>query len=256
MLTETFIAAKEESLVTEDRAAERCAKIIAFQHILLCGRTVGVVTSVQIVIPEVVEHLAMELVRAGPGADVHNRAGTPAILSRVGRVIDLELGSSVDRRLKRNLILRNVVEVDTVDLEVDRVLTIARSDKRVGTKTAAGSRQRARRRSRHAAGSQHRQVKKVTAIQRKLLHRTLVDDRSNSDRVCDDDAGRAIDLNCLSLCVDRKLDIDRDLLVDVQLNLRHGIQTKARRLDHNLVVARLQRRDKIDAGEVRNDVAL
>ena len=76
-------------------------------------------------------------------------------IKKEGLVVDLEFRGGIDRRLERDLVLRHVVQVHTVDLKVHGVFTIAGGDKRVCSESAAWSGKTARCRSSYASRRQH-----------------------------------------------------------------------------------------------------
>src|SRR6185437_6081486 len=186
VLPQALIAEEEKGVVAVDRAANSDTEIVALQR-KLCTRTEGqrsagcgvygaveVVASVQRFVAEVIEHLTMELVRARSRGYGHNRAVAAPVFGAEGLVVDLELARRADRRLERDLILADVIQVDAVDLEVHRVFAIARRDKRVRTQAAARRREAAIRWCHHTSRRQHRQIQEVPPVQRKLLNLPLI----------------------------------------------------------------------------------
>jgi hypothetical protein len=65
--------------------------------------------------------------RAGARGDVDERARAAAVLGAESRVVHLELLDVVDERLDGDEVDEQVVEVDAVYLEVDRILAVAGS---------------------------------------------------------------------------------------------------------------------------------
>src|SRR5207247_2008220 len=103
--------------------------------------------------------------------EVHNVARMPAVLRWEGRVVDLVFRQRVNRRLKRDLVLHVVIEVDTVNQPVGGVFALARRvdseralpAQRRGEKTICGRCDCSR--------SEQTEVREVSPVQRNLLHR-------------------------------------------------------------------------------------
>ena len=57
----------------------------------------------------------MKIVGSGFGHYVDHSAGVAPVLGAERRVVDLEFGHRVDRRLERDLVLHHVVEVHAVE---------------------------------------------------------------------------------------------------------------------------------------------
>src|SRR5882757_5782082 len=187
LLTKSFIATEEERAISPDRTPESAAKIVTFQRRLLPAKacnagTVEIIPCIQSFIAEIVKGLAVKSVRTGPGAHIHHRTRTPAVLRAKGRVIDLELGGGVDRRLERNLVLSHVVEVHAIDLEVHRVFAVSGGNERVRAEPATCARQASSSRSNNAARSQHRKIEEVAPVQWNLLHSVTVDNLADRHR--------------------------------------------------------------------------
>src|SRR6058998_2954857 len=97
------------------------AKIVAFESRLWIGSAcrgkngVEEVPRVQIVVAEKLKQFSVIFTRAGTRGEVHNGARIPAVLRWEGRVVDLVFRQRVNRRLKRDLVLHVVIEVDTVN---------------------------------------------------------------------------------------------------------------------------------------------
>src|SRR4030095_11744341 len=137
------------------------------------------VPRVECVVAQEFEQLTVKLVRARACGDIDNRTRVAPVLSAEGRVVGLDLRHCIDRRLERDLVLHHVVQVDTVDLKVDRVLTIAGRvncertlpPKRCGQETVLRRSDR--------AGYEQAEVNEVTAVERDFLYRALVDYRAD-----------------------------------------------------------------------------
>ncbi len=251
LLPKSLIAPKEERVISPDRAAKSAAKVVTLQRRLLPANTcnagtVEIIPRIQSFVAEIVEGIAVKSVRTGPGAHIHDRTRTPAVLRTEGRVIDLEFRGGIDRRLERDLVLAHVIQIHAIDLKVHRVFAVSGGNERARTEPAACARQTSSRRSNHATRSQHRKIKKVAAIQWNLLHRVAVDNLADRHRLGFDLRGSALHLNRLTGGSHSEGHIDRHALIDFKCHLLHRIQTEARCLGLHLVVARLQRRNNVD----------
>ena len=63
------------------------------------------------------------------------------------------------------------------------VFAIAGGNERVGAQAAAGGGKAARGVGHHASGREHREVEEVPAVQRQFLHRGVVDDLADGNRL-------------------------------------------------------------------------
>ncbi len=154
------------------RTADVETKLVAFERRFAC---VEKVTSVERFVAKEFENLAVIGVRAGTCGDVHDRAGVSTVLSAESRVINLELLHGIDRRLKRDLVLDHIVEVDAVNHEVDRVFTTARGIEREGSLAAKRRSQESVLRWGDRTRNEQTQVNEVPAVERNFLYRPLVD---------------------------------------------------------------------------------
>lgn len=172
-LTKPFIAEEEERAVLSNRAAERCAELIALE-----GRrfqSVEEVARVERIIAQELECFSMKPIRARARGNVHDRAGVPAILRAERRVIHLEFLHCVDRRLKRDLVLDHIIEIHAVDHKIHRVFAVA---SRVECERALPAQRRSQEsvlRRRDRSGYQQPKVNEVAAVERNLLHSLLID---------------------------------------------------------------------------------
>ncbi len=135
----------------------------------------------------------MELIGSRARGNVHDRAGIPAGLRAVGRVIDFKFPDSVDSGLKGNLILQHVIQVDAVDHEVDGVFAASGGVECKRPLAAQRRRQKPALRRCHRAWDQQGQVHKVAAVQRNLLNNVFVDHLAYGDAGGVDDGLRAFD---------------------------------------------------------------
>ena len=125
VLAQTLIGEKEESLVLLDGAAKSSAEFVALERGLGVRRGVEEVTSIKIVVANELKGLAVIRIGSGTGRHVDDSAGVSPILCREGRVIDLEFRKRVNRRLKGNLVLHRVVQIDAIHQPIRSVLALA-----------------------------------------------------------------------------------------------------------------------------------
>ena len=121
MLPQPLVAQEEEGLPLDDWTADITPELIALQSRLRYGCRVEEVSGIEIIVPKVVVSLAVELVGSRTRGDIHDRAGIPAGLRTISRVVDFEFGHGVDGRLECHLVLQHVIQVDAVNHEVHRV---------------------------------------------------------------------------------------------------------------------------------------
>ncbi len=197
------------------------------------------------------------MVRARPRRHRHNRAIAAPILRAERLVIDPELRRRINRRLKRNLVLADVIQIDAVDLKVHRVFAIARRNKRVrsqpaarppsgfplvGATTPPGVSTVRSRKCRPFSGSSCTVFWPITSP-------TVIVLRLQS-------ASRALHLHRLARRGDRQLHVHRDLPGHLQRHLLNRVRAEAGRRRLHLVIARLQRRHHIQGRSVRIDKAI
>ena len=118
-MPQSLVAEEIERAILRDRSAEVHAELLAIERRLIGRRRIEEIARVELVVAVVVERFAVKGVGARPGRDVHDGAGIAAVLRAEGGVVDLELRDGVDRGLERDLRVRQVVQVDAVDHEVD-----------------------------------------------------------------------------------------------------------------------------------------
>jgi hypothetical protein len=124
-MAQPFVAEEVEGPVLHDRAAEIDAELFAIERRLGVRLGIEEIARVEPVVAIEVERLTVQQVRARPRRHVHDRAGVAAVLGAERGVVDLELRHGVDRRLERDLAVRQVVQVDAVEHEVDGRLAVA-----------------------------------------------------------------------------------------------------------------------------------
>ena len=262
LVTKSFIAAEVERPVLHHRSTEVHAELLAIEERLRChvatgidARRVEVVARVEPVVAVEVERFAVHRVGPRPGGDVDDRAGIPAVLRAEGRVVDLELGHRVDRRLEGDLRVRQVVQVDAVHHEVDGRLPVARRHE--GERSLAAQRRAQPRvlRRRAAAGHQRPEVDEMPAVQRNLLDRLLGHDLADRDGRRLDERRRAGHGDVFRDCANTQLQIEGDGLGgpdrDLALLVRKPFEMRG-----DLVGAGRERGRHELAGGIGHDVAL
>src|SRR5262245_43998263 len=73
-------------------------------------------------VSKVIEDFTVKLISSRFCRDIGNRARIAAELGAEGRIIDFEFIDGVDRWLERDLLVRNIVQIDSIDHEVHAVL--------------------------------------------------------------------------------------------------------------------------------------
>ena len=119
VLPSALVVAEEEQLVLEDRPADRAAERIAREVGLRAARPVrGPRRRRQLVVTQIVEAVAAELI--GPRLDDHvdDGAGHVAELRRVVVRLDADLLHRIRARLVEDAVVDALVRVDAVDREV------------------------------------------------------------------------------------------------------------------------------------------
>ncbi len=256
LLAKALVAEKEEGLVLEEGAAECAAEVVTIELVLARGFAIEEVAGVEVVVAEVVEGLAVDLVGAGAGGDVDDGAGGAAELGAEGGVDDLELGGGVDGGLEGDLVLRHIVEVDAVDLEVVGVFAIAGGGEGVRSEASAGCGEAAVVGRDDGAGCEVSEVEEVAAIQRDLLNGLPVDDLADGEGLGLDGGGSALDLDGGSGTLDGEPGVEGGVGVDFKRELEDGEAAEPGRGDGHRVVAGLERGGGEAARAVAGRVAL
>src|SRR5258708_5265856 len=183
-LAYSFITHKKEGLVFENRPAQVAAELVALErrnpvgsryNITHNGDRVKGVAGVEKVVTNKIIELAVILIGARPGCDIDDGSGVASEFRAVGGIIDLELRHRVDGRLEGDLVLHHIVQVDSVDHEIDRVFAIAGGVEGKRALSAQRSGQKAVLRRRYGSRNQQRQIDKMAAVQRDFLNCFLVD---------------------------------------------------------------------------------
>ncbi len=204
MLPHSFIGQEKEHFVLDDRAAEISAKLILLiRRLGTLGTGIEKVARVQHIVAEKFKQFPVIFACAGARSKVHDCAGISSVFRRKRRIVDLVFRQGVNRRLKRNLVLHRIVQVDSVHQPVGCVFALARcidaerslSTQWRGKEPVCGRRDRPRR--------QQTKVGEVTAIQRNFLHCLVVDHlpQARSDRI--NKRGISDNLDCFRGCTNR-----------------------------------------------------
>ena len=143
-MAQPFIAEKEKRFVSPDRPADVPPKVVALKraHLVRCsgaGRLlVEEVASVKEVVAQEIESLAVEGICARTRSDLNDSPGIPSFVRTVGRIVNLEFGNGVDRRLERQLAVGHVVQVDAVHHDVVFIFPVSSRIEAEGTLTTQG----------------------------------------------------------------------------------------------------------------------
>src|SRR5580704_13831998 len=130
MLLEPFVSEEKEELVLQNRTAEVSAKTVSFEGRLRHGVALGIhrgveeIAGIQVVVAEELKQLAMIIICAGASCQINDRAGIPPVLRGKGRVVNLVFRQGIDGRLKGELILNVIVEVDAIDQPIGRIFAL------------------------------------------------------------------------------------------------------------------------------------
>ena len=139
-LADAVVGGEVERPPAPDRTAERPAELVALERVWLRRGELEEVSRVEGVIPEVLEGVAANPVRARTRHDVHDRAGDVAVLGRKDRRVRLELVQAADRRLENQRPEGEVVRRDAVDDERDRFFAVTGGVERERAEAADGPR--------------------------------------------------------------------------------------------------------------------
>ena len=146
-LPQSLIAEEEKSMVLPDRAAEVGSKVVALEGRLrkvvseIVGRLIEEVARVEHLVAQEIKPFAVPIVGPGAGRDMNDGSRVASVLGTVSGIVGFEFLDRIDGRLEGNLAVGHVVQVDTVDQEVDRVLPITRGIDGKGALSAQWSRQ-------------------------------------------------------------------------------------------------------------------
>ena len=136
MLAQTLIGEKDEGLIPLYRPSKIGAKLVTVERGLWRRHRVEKVASIEIIVADKFKEFPVIGIGAGACGHVDDGAGIAAVFRRKSRVVNFEFGERVNRRLKRNLVLNWIVQIDAVDQPVGGVLALAR---RIDTEGALSS---------------------------------------------------------------------------------------------------------------------
>ena len=167
-----LVGPEEERTILRDGSAEGAAVLLPLQAIVHAGREE--VGGVDLVMTEVPEPEAAELVGAGAGHRVDHRPHVPAVFGAEAVGLDAELLQRVGVRHRVGCVVVVVVVRSAVEHVVDRVA--ARAARRDGLHARIR-----RAREQVAAVGQHpghelEQVRRIAPVERQLLEPFLIDD--------------------------------------------------------------------------------
>ena len=117
----------------------------------------------------------MPIVGSRAGRDMDHGSRVPPVLGAVGGIVGLEFLHRVDGRLKRDLAISHIVQIDSVNHEIDGVFAVPC---RVDGKRALPAQRRRQKtilRGSHGTRQQQAQIHKVPTVQGNLLHGALID---------------------------------------------------------------------------------
>ena len=240
----SFVRAKEESLVFDDRSAQRRAELVVAESALGIRIAVKKISRVHGVVAQEFESRTVKMIRPRLGDDVDHRAAVASVfgaelrlqvefLDRVNR--QNRSRSSADAGLvESGIVEKRIVVVGAVERVV--VGAVAAAVNRELSKSAL-DRGHARRLHRRAWHQRH-QLSEIASVQRQIRHQLLVHNLAQH-------IARAVDK--------RTLFCDRDLLLPSfhlrQIEVRSGIQAD---IHHDILCYRVQvrslRHDHIPAG--------
>src|SRR3984885_9452491 len=124
MLTDALVGEEEEDFIFLDGTARVAAEFIVFKGSLRCTHRIEKVARIERIVAEKLEGLTVKFIGAGGGGDVDDGAGVAAVLGGEWGVIYFEFFQRVYRRLKGDLVLHGIVQVDAIDQPVGGVLAL------------------------------------------------------------------------------------------------------------------------------------
>ena len=178
-LPEPLVCGEKKRPAANDRATDRPAELVPVEGVRILGRELEEVACVERIISKELERLAAEGVAARSGDDVDNRAGHVTVLGAEHRVVDLEFLDARERRLEHQRPERQVVGRHAVDLEPDRLFTIAGGVERERTDASNRPRREPHLRGRHRSGHEQAEIGEVATVERDLLHGLGGDDMAD-----------------------------------------------------------------------------
>src|SRR5260370_2834946 len=121
-MSQAFVAQIEEGPILSDGAAAVSAELVALERGLWNSLRVSEIAGVHRVVAEVFVRFTMPLVGAAAGSDVHDGARVPAVFGAESGIVHLELLDRADGRLKRDLVVARIIQIDPVHHEIDGVV--------------------------------------------------------------------------------------------------------------------------------------
>ena len=235
-------AGEEEQLVAHDRAARIAAELFALQEVPLGQEEVF---RVERAVARVAERAAVEVVGARAGDGVDDRAGARTLRGAVVAGLNRELLQRVRERERLVLLEVRVGVVRAVETErrLPRLGAVGREAQRAGNRLA---RFLVDFRHDHAR-DEHAEPRGVAAVQRQLDDPLRVDDFGDRRRGDVDRGGLARDRDGLGQIAKLERDVEREVLVGRQDDVRLTDRPEARELGSNLVRRRPQRHERISS---------
>ena len=213
-LPRRLIAAEEEQLVFDDGPAHYAAKLVAMEHVVFCLEEVAGVHRAG---PHELEQVAVQLVRAGLGHDVHGAAGMQSVARGQSVGLDAELLQGVREGEGEVYVGECVVVVATIEQVVERVaLRTEHRDYDRTIKTLA-SRHVAGRLDGGPAGEQHQRCR-LAPVQGKLQDASLVDDLGDGVARGFGHRGLGRHFDAVGHRADLQRHIEQDAVADLQQN--------------------------------------
>ena len=226
-----LVAAEQEQLVLHDRRAQRAAKLIAVQIVLLRREVVALVEAVVAV---ELERVAVDLVRSGLGHQVDRRGGMVAVPRRQRAGLDLELLQRVGKRRRQVQVVERIVVRPAVHDVGDAVGLAAGHRDRHGREVLVGvevAGRRGRRQSR-----QEDQLGRLAAVQRQLHDALIVDHLSDAGVLGFDQRGVRRHRDLLADRADGERHVDLGIRADLQHDAVPHVGVEA--LEHDLAAGR------------------
>ena len=172
-----FIRDKEEGAVLYDWSAERPAKLVLIE---LWVDGIEVALRVENLVSEIFVDVAVPVIRSGLGDHVDDCAGVASVL-RVERIADdAKFFDRVRSRLNRRQVHELIVRVAAVHAEVVGAIAAAVHRNRTGA-IAAVERPATGTQLRLDTGLQLQELVGIARIQRKFIHRAIVDDGAQAE---------------------------------------------------------------------------
>ena len=193
-VTRTLVAAEEEQPVANDWAAQRAAELVAAEPVVdalaVCPHGREVLRRVEALVPEELEPIAAEFVRARLRDRIHRRRRVHAVLGGQSARRDAELLHRVGERERQiEVVVRIVVHRAVQDIcDAGAESTGDRYGHGIGSLPLAADVGRV-----HGGARQDDEVSHLPALQRKLHDALVLDDFSNTRALHIDQRRRGLD---------------------------------------------------------------